>query len=63
MPRMKTTYPNLGLIRSSVACNPLGKETNCGGAVRIEMFTVAVARFLFTSDIVYKKESFPEKCL
>lgn len=52
-------YPNLGLIISSVACNWLGKETNCGGILRTEMFTAAVARLPLTSDIVYEKESFP----
>jgi len=53
------TYPNLGLIKSSVACSWLGTETNWGGILRTEMYTEAVARLPLISDIVYQKVSFP----
>jgi hypothetical protein len=53
------TDPNLGFIKSSVACSWLGTEVNWGGILSTEMYTEAVARFSFISDIVYQKESFP----
>lgn len=46
------SYPNLGLIISSTACNWLGKETNWGGRLRTDICAAPVARFPFKSDIV-----------
>lgn len=46
------TYPNMGLILSSVPCSRLGKDTNLGGTLRTDIFTDPEAELPFISAIV-----------
>lgn len=48
---MIVTHPNMGLIRSSVPWSSLGKDRNCGGAHRMDIFTSPEAIFPFISAI------------